>query len=154
MQVVLTLGRDHGNFPERIPPNAKVAGYGPQVALLQKASMVVTHAGLNTTLEALTQGLPMVALPIANEQPGIAARIKHAGVGEWLRIRGLTPAKLQKAILKVHDDGSYRKQAKHCAKQIATANGRERAAEIIEEAFRERRRVERTHAGPAVSKRH
>lgn len=151
MPVVLTLGRNNGRFPARVPPNAMVAGYGPQVALLQKASIVVTHAGLNTTLEALTQGLPMVALPIANEQPGIAARIKHAGVGEWLRIRGLTPAKLRKAILKVSGDESYRKQAKRCAEQIAAANGLERAAEIIEEAVIERRRVERKDSGVVLS---
>src|SRR5204863_3656233 len=91
MQVVLTLGREGGNMPARIPPNAKVLGFGPQLALLKRASLVITHAGLNTTLESLAQGLPMVALPIANEQPGIASRIRHAGVGEWLSIRKLSP---------------------------------------------------------------
>ncbi|MDB6036394.1 MAG: glycosyl transferase family 1 [Verrucomicrobiales bacterium] len=141
LQVVLTLGRDYGKRPDRIPTNAQVLGYGPQLALLQRASIVITHAGLNTTLESLTQGLPMVALPIANEQPGIAARIKHAGVGEWLRIRGLSAAKLRCTILSVHGNDTYRKRAQCCAQTIKEEKGLQRAAAIIEEAFVERRRV-------------
>lgn len=46
------------------------------------ASVVVNYAsskeGLNTTLEALTYGVPMVAIPITNDQPGVAARIAHS----------------------------------------------------------------------------
>lgn len=141
LQVVLTLGRDYGNRPERIPPNARVLGYGPQLALLQRASIVVTHAGLNTTLESLAQGLPMVALPIANEQPGIAARIKHAGVGEWLRIRGLNAERLRRAILTVHGNNAYRKRARCCAQTLKEEKGLQRAAIIIEKAILERRRV-------------
>jgi MGT family glycosyltransferase len=141
MQVVLTLGRSNGNLPQQIPPNAQVLGYGPQLALLKRASLVITHAGMNTTLESLAQGLPMVALPIANEQPGIAARIRHAGVGDWLCIRGLTPAKLGVAVEKVHANPDYRERASQCARQIADAGGLSRAAEIIEQAVVERRRV-------------
>jgi zeaxanthin glucosyltransferase len=141
MQVVLTLGRSDGHLPSRIPANAQVLGYGPQLALLKRASLVITHAGMNTTLESLTQGLPMVALPIANEQPGIAARIRHAGVGDWLPVRGLTPTKLRGAVEKVHTHARYRERATECARQIAKDGGLSRAAEIIERAVVERRRV-------------
>jgi zeaxanthin glucosyltransferase len=141
MQVVLTLGRSDGYLPSRIPANAQVLGYGPQLALLKRASLVITHAGMNTTLESLTQGLPMVALPIANEQPGIAARIRHAGVGDWLPVRGLTPTKLRGAVEKVHAHARYRERATECARQIAKDGGLSRAAEIIERAVVERRRV-------------
>jgi hypothetical protein len=32
----------------------------------------------------LAQGVPMVAIPIAFDQPGISARIAHLGVGEFV----------------------------------------------------------------------
>ncbi len=144
VQLVLTLGREGGNRPARIPANAQVLGYGPQLALLQHAELVITHAGLNTTLEALAQGLPMVALPIANEQPGIAARIRHAGVGEWLAIRGLSQARLSAMLRKIHLNPPYRERAQACAAEIARVNGLNRAAEIIEEAVTQRRRIVRT----------
>jgi MGT family glycosyltransferase len=141
MQIVLTLGRDNGTMPERIPANAKVLGFGPQLALLKRASIVITHAGLNTALESLAQGLPMVALPIANEQPGIASRIRHAGVGEWLAIRGLTPRKLRAMVQHVHNEPRYRNRSRACAESLARDHGLQRAAQIIEDALLNRRRV-------------
>lgn len=143
-QVVLTLGRDTGPRPERIPANAQVLGYGPQLALLERASLVITHAGMNTTLEALSRGLPMVALPIANEQPGIASRIRHTGVGEFLSIRSLTPGRLRNVVEAVSGNPAYRERAHACADQIRRANGLSRAAALVEEAFATRRRITRT----------
>lgn len=35
----------------------------PQIELLKRASLCITHAGLNTALQALAQGVPMVANP-------------------------------------------------------------------------------------------
>jgi len=43
--------------------------------LLKQTSVCITHAGLNTVLEALTQDVPQVAIPVTNDQPGVAARI-------------------------------------------------------------------------------
>ncbi len=144
VQGVLTLGRENGVRPARIPSNCQVLGFGPQLALLQRASMVITHAGLNTTLESLAQGLPMVALPIANEQPGIAARVRHVGAGELLKIGGLKPGTLRKTVETVLNDPKYRQNAQGCARAMATVNGLRRAAEIVEEAVTHRRRVLRT----------
>lgn len=141
VQVLLTLGREGGRMPGRIPSNARVLGYGPQLAILRRASMVITHAGMNTTLESLAQGLPMVALPITNEQPGIAARIRHAGVGEWLPIRGLRPGRLRALVERVLTDPGYRRRASSCAAQLARESGLSRAGEILEQAMVERRRV-------------
>ncbi|HRI16082.1 MAG TPA: glycosyltransferase [Verrucomicrobiota bacterium] len=145
VQVVVGLGRDHGPRPQRIPPNSQVLGYAPQLALLKRASLVITHAGLNTTLESLAQGLPMVALPITNEQPGIAARIRHAGVGEFLSLRRLTAARLRATLQQVSSDPSYRKRAQECAAQISHDTGLVRAAALLDEAFTSRRRVRREH---------
>lgn len=141
MQIVVALGRANGTVSGTIPANAKVVGYAPQLSLLKRSSLVITHAGLNTTLESLAQGLPMVALPITNEQPGIAARIRHAGVGEWLSLRGLSPDKLRKMVLKVYHDPSYRARARKCAGLLAGESGLRRAADIVEEAFASRRKV-------------
>jgi UDP:flavonoid glycosyltransferase YjiC (YdhE family) len=75
-QLVISIG--NVLRPEQIgpvPKNAILVNYAPQLELLKKASVCITHAGFNTVLEALTQGVPEVAIPITNEQPGVAARI-------------------------------------------------------------------------------
>ncbi|MCA9069160.1 MAG: hypothetical protein KDA84_09570 [Planctomycetaceae bacterium] len=143
VQVVLAMGRIHGRQPHRIPANAMVVGYGPQMALLRRASLVITHGGMNTTLESLTQGVPLIAIPLANDQPGIAARIRHCGVGDWVRPRRLTAEDLRKAVQQIQSDPSYRARARECAEEIGRGNGLERAAIIAETAILERRRVQR-----------
>lgn len=40
-----------------------VVRYAPQVELVKRAAAVITHAGLNTVLETLAEGVPLVALP-------------------------------------------------------------------------------------------
>jgi zeaxanthin glucosyltransferase len=140
-QVVLALGRNDGPVPERVPANTLVCGYAPQLALVRRASLVVTHAGLNTTLESLAAGVPLVALPITNDQPAIGARIRHTGVGEVMSCMRVTPAGLRRAIEHVLDEPRYRARAQELAQQIQRADGLRRAASIMEDAFLNRRRV-------------
>ena len=56
-----------------------VVHFAPQLEILTRAALVITHAGLNTVLESLSEGVPLVALPLGNDQPGVAARLKARG---------------------------------------------------------------------------
>lgn len=59
-QVVLSIGTNiDADSLEPIPPNTIVVRRAPQIELLKQAALCITHAGLNTTLESLTQGVPM-----------------------------------------------------------------------------------------------
>ena len=58
-----------------------------QLEILQKATLTITHAGMNTTLECLSNAVPMVAIPIANDQPGVAARIAWTGAGAAIPLK-------------------------------------------------------------------
>jgi UDP:flavonoid glycosyltransferase YjiC (YdhE family) len=74
-QLVLSIGP--ALEPEQIaslPPNAIVVKQLPQIELLKRSALCITHAGLNIALESLAQGVPMVAIPVTNDQPGVAAR--------------------------------------------------------------------------------
>jgi zeaxanthin glucosyltransferase len=66
--------------------------------------------GMNTTLESLSNGAPMVAIPVANDQPGVAARIAYTGVGEAIFLKELIVTKLRSAIEKVLTQESYKKR--------------------------------------------
>lgn len=56
--------------------------------------------GLNTVLESLTYGVPQVAIPIAFEQPGVAARIGDRKTGVTTQLDVLTPGTLQASCTK------------------------------------------------------
>ena len=55
---------------------------------------VDVEALLNTVLEALSTGVPMVAIPIAYDQPGVAARIAYHHVGEFIDLEVARAANL------------------------------------------------------------
>ena len=134
-QLVISLGGSA--TPEFLPNlsgNPLVVEYAPQLEILQKASLTITHAGMNTTLECLTNGVPMVAIPIANDQPGIAARIAWSGTGETIPLNRLTVARLRTAISKVLTQPSYKQNALRLQEAINKAGGVTRAADIIERA--------------------
>jgi zeaxanthin glucosyltransferase len=138
MQVVLSVGKNLS--PDDlgpIPSNTIVVRIAPQIELLKRATVCITHAGLNTTLEALAQGVPMVAIPIGFEQPGIAARIAYHGVGEFVEIGNLTARYLSELIAKVKANPDYRDKARWFQKVLRETRGLDVAADIIEGVFGE-----------------
>ncbi|NJL64326.1 MAG: glycosyltransferase [Methylacidiphilales bacterium] len=133
-QLVISLGT--GISPEsflEMPGSPLVVGYAPQLELLKKATLTITHAGLNTTLESLSNGVPMVAIPIATDQPGVAARIAWTGTGEMIPLKSLNVPKLQEAIKRVLTQESYKQNAVRLQEAIRRAGGINRAVDIIEQ---------------------
>ena len=136
VQVVLSVGKNIS--PENlggIPSNTIVVRSAPQIELLKRAALCITHAGLNTVLESLAHGVPMVAIPIGYDQPGTAARIAHHGTGEFIELDELTTNRLRGLIEKVLQDPSYRERAGYFQKVISKTRGLDVAANIIEQAF-------------------
>ena len=136
VQVVLSIGKNIDlDSLGPIPQNTIIVSRAPQIDLLKRAALCITHAGLNTTLESLTQGVPMVAIPIAFDQPGISARIAHHGVGEFARLDNLSADNLLELIRKVLADRSYAERAKYFKEIIAKTHGLDIAADVIEQTF-------------------
>jgi zeaxanthin glucosyltransferase len=136
LQVVLSVGRNvDPNDLGPIPANTIVVSNAPQIELLKRATLCITHAGQNTTLEALAQGVPMVAIPIGYDQPGVAARIAYHGVGELVEIGDLTTRRLSELIAKVTSNPSYRNKARWFQNIIRETRGLDVAADVIERVF-------------------
>ena len=134
VQLVIALGG--GSTPESLPPllgSPLVVEYAPQLELLQRTTLTITHAGMNTTLESLSNGVPMVAIPIANDQPGVAARIAWTGTGKVVPLKRLNVSRLRLAIEQVLTEDSYKKNALSQQAAIKQAGGAKRAADIIEQ---------------------
>lgn len=135
-QLVISLGGGSSteSLPE-LPGSPLVVEYAPQLELLKRTTLTITHAGMNTTLESLSNGVPMVAIPITNDQPGVAARLAWSGAGEVVQLSRLTVPKLQSAIQRVLTEESYKNNASRLQDAIARAGGVRRAADIVEQAI-------------------
>jgi UDP:flavonoid glycosyltransferase YjiC (YdhE family) len=116
----------------KLPGNPIVADYVPQRAVLRRAALAITHAGFNTVLDSLSYGVPMVAIPLAFEQPATAARLERAGVARIVTPAKASPRRIAEAIGEVLGERHYRENAALIQAQIAKAGGVRLAADILE----------------------
>jgi MGT family glycosyltransferase len=133
MQLVISLGNPNSQECLNLPGSPLVVPFAPHQQLIEKSSLVITHAGMNTVLGALSSGVPLVAIPITNEQPGIAARLARTGAGEMVSLKSLSVPKLRNSIKKVLTEDSYKNNALRLQSAIQQAGGVSRAADIIEQ---------------------
>ncbi len=124
-----------------LPGRPLLVEFAPQMDLLSRAVLAITHGGLNTTLECLGAGVPLVAIPIAFEQPGVAARIRWTGTGEFVTLRKVTQERLRATIVRVLGEARYRESALRMSAAIAQTGGSEQAADIVQEVIHTRHRV-------------
>jgi zeaxanthin glucosyltransferase len=136
VQLVLSIG-DQIDPKQigRVPSNTIIVKRAPQLDLLKQTSVCITHAGLNTVLESLAQGVPQVAIPVAFDQPGVAARIADKQTGVVTSLDKLNAEHLSGLLKEVLTNPVYRKNAKKLQKAIADANGLSVAADLVEESL-------------------
>jgi zeaxanthin glucosyltransferase len=136
VQTVISLG---GGLPPEnlgeLPGDPIVVRYAPQLELLSRAALTIFHGGLNTALESLAHGVPMIAIPVAFDQPGVGARLSWTGTGKAIPVHKLNSCRLRAAIADVLGTARYRAQAKLMQRHIASLRGVERAAQLVERSF-------------------
>jgi MGT family glycosyltransferase len=136
LQVVIPIGAKKGASLPNLPGNHLVVRFAPQIKLLKRTALTITHAGMNTTMHALHFGIPLLAIPLAHDQPAIAARLKRTGAGIVLSPGAVSVKKLRKAIDSIRErDSSWQSQAKFMQQAIAKAGGVVQAANIIEQSL-------------------
>lgn len=104
----------------------------PQEAVLARASACITHGGMNTVMDSLAAGVPMLAIPIAFDQPGVAARIVHHGVGLRLSRVLLSPRRIASSLDALLASSGTRNRAAAIGREIAASGGADLAADLIE----------------------
>jgi zeaxanthin glucosyltransferase len=138
LQLVISLGgRIDAEMFADLPGNPLVMEYVPQLELLKVATIVITHCGANTVFAALMEGKPMVAIPLAHDQPAIAARLARLGIAEVLPVMRLSASKIHRAVTRVSNDPRYRDAALKMQAELHSLNGSQRAADVIEETLEE-----------------
>ena len=114
--------------------------------LLKQTSVCITHAGLNTVLESLAQGVPQVAIPVTYDQPGVAARIADKQTGVVTSLDKLTADHLSALLNEVLSNSTYRENASTLQNAISEANGLSVAADLVEQSLGVRRPSKRLAA--------
>jgi zeaxanthin glucosyltransferase len=109
-----------------------VVDFAPQMELLERSCLFITHGGLNSVQEALLEGVPLVVLPITNDQYGVAARVVWTGAGERLPLRRLTVERLRHTVQRVRSQPEYLREAKRLQQAMVASGGVVEAADLVE----------------------
>ncbi|HEX6288595.1 MAG TPA: macrolide family glycosyltransferase [Herpetosiphonaceae bacterium] len=114
-----------------LPDNISVAPYVPQLAVLANTDVFITHGGMNSTMEALSYGVPLVVIPQMAEQAITAKRVAEMGLGLTLDKYTMTVEMLRDAAARVLNEASFREQAAQMQAAIREAGGYKCAADTI-----------------------
>ncbi|WP_301592036.1 glycosyltransferase [Sabulicella glaciei] len=121
------------------PPNARISGYVPHGPVLDKACLLVGHAGHEMVMRGLRHGVPMVLVPWGRDQAGVAARAAAMGVAEIVSRSDCTLERLAEAVSRVLAEPSYAGAARQASARLRAVDTLSRACEVAEE-------VVKTHA--------
>jgi zeaxanthin glucosyltransferase len=80
------------------PAGTLVAGWAPQIDLLRRARVAITHGGLGTVKECIFFGVPMVVFPLSHDQPDNARRVVHHGLGTWGDLGAFSPESIRDLV--------------------------------------------------------
>jgi zeaxanthin glucosyltransferase len=112
--------------------NVVVVERAPQIALLKRAVLMITHAGPSSVRECMTLGVPMLLYPLGFDQFGHAARAVYHGVGLKGDFSRPTPSSIRQKLEELLTNPNYRLQARRRQHEFLEAEKASSAAECIE----------------------
>ncbi|MFC0436876.1 macrolide family glycosyltransferase [Kutzneria buriramensis] len=134
-EVVMSVGsRTDAAALGPLPRNVTALPWVPQMELLSTARAFVTHAGMNSLMEALYLRVPVVAVPRLPEQVTNARRLVELGLGRALSVRRATAEALRSAVLAVAEDAATRERLAAMGAEMRASGGAAAAADHVEAA--------------------
>lgn len=130
-QVVMSLGR---RLPVsalgEVPENFIVRDYVPQLDILERSSLYITHGGVGSIHQALYWDVPLLFIPQQLEHAMTAVRLEELGAG--LLLRKNTAQQMRATAERVMGDGLYREAAARLGAGLKAAGGVKAAVDRLE----------------------
>ena len=115
------------------PDNVLIMKSVPQLWMLRRSAVFVTHGGLGSTREAMALGVPMIVVPQQYDQLGNAARVVHHGIGLKISARYVTGRALTSAIENIlHHNAEFKSRLKNMQQASANEEAENRGVKLIE----------------------
>ncbi|HEU4538028.1 MAG TPA: nucleotide disphospho-sugar-binding domain-containing protein, partial [Polyangiaceae bacterium] len=131
-QLLLNVGAYFDPAPLRPAPNVTIVRAAPQLAVLARAALMITHGGLNSVKECIMHGVPMVVFPVELDQPGNAARVRHHGLGLSADYTKARAADVRAMCREVATNPSFSLAVRRMRNEFVRAQDSGVSAEIVE----------------------
>ena len=130
--VVVSTGQTDPALLGPLPANVLASRFVPQLEVLARAALFVTHGGMNSVNEAMYAGVPMLVIPQGAEQPMVARRVVESGAGLSIRAQDATEGLVRTLARRLLDDPRFRSAAATLQGAQREAGGYLRAADELE----------------------
>jgi MGT family glycosyltransferase len=117
----------------KLPENIAVHSWLPQVAVLKRAALFITHGGLSSIHDGLYFGVPLLLYPQQGEQMFNTLRVVKLGAGLRLSDRNLTAGSLLSLSQRLMTEPQYKKCAERLGQSFRDAGGMKKAVDLIED---------------------
>lgn len=114
------------------PANFDVRASFPQPAVLDRASVFLSHTGMNSTMESLYAGVPLVAVPQMPEQEANAQRAEELGLARRLAADEVTAEQLRSTVDEVAGDEVMRARSAEMSRSVRACGGAPAGADALE----------------------
>lgn len=132
VRVVMSIGTTIPEASLGSPPaNIVVQPWVAQLDVLRRASVFVSHGGMNSVSESLHHGVPLVVVPQMGEQEIVARQVEERGAGLCMAKNEVTAERLRQSVQRILDDGRFREQATVVRDSFDAAGGAARGADAI-----------------------
>ena len=123
-QLVMAIGNSvDPEALEPLPGNFVVRNFVPQLSILERCDLFVTHGGMNSVNEGLIHQVPLVVIPQRGDQFLVAARVEELGAGILIRNDQVCAESLWAGVDRVLSNGEFRQCAARVGKTLDAAGG-------------------------------
>jgi MGT family glycosyltransferase len=130
--VVVATGQTDPADLAPLPPHVIARRSVPQLDVLARAALMVTHGGMNSVNEALHAGVPLLVVPQGADQPLVARRVVELGAGLQLRTQDVAVPVVRDLARRLLGDPRFRAAARSLGAAQRAAGGYRRAADELE----------------------
>lgn len=134
--VVVSTGHTDPAELGPLPANVLALRSVPQLRLLSRTALFVTHGGMNSVNEALYAGVPMLVVPQGADQPLVARRVAELGAGLVVRPEDATVERVRGLARRVLEGRGFRTAVEGLRDAQRAAGGFARAADELERHLR------------------
>lgn len=140
-RVIMSIGKkiavqDLGTLPS----NISAYSFVPQLDVLRKSDVFITHGGMNSVHEALWFGVPTVIVPQAADQKFVSKRLDALGAGIRIAKDEVNAERLRNAVEKILTTPSYKEVSTKLGDTLRRAGGAQKAADEIQDFIADRMR--------------
>ncbi|QPJ84926.1 hypothetical protein HH195_02940 [Sarcina sp. JB2] len=122
----------------KIPNNFYVYNFVPQIEVLKRTDLFITHGGMNSTSEAMYFGVPLIVVPQVANQPIVEKRIEDLELGRVINKNNISSNIIRNYANEILNNDRYKDNMMKMRTKVRQAGGENKAVELINDLLKEK----------------